>query len=91
MSLRMNEESKIKEQFHYFNIHAGLDSYFGNWAVSTEGDVVNSLYPYAILSIHFKSTDWIKKMKAKVWFKPECEQDLQKALERAQTIIESKI
>ncbi len=81
------ENSKILEQFHYFNIQAEIDSVFGNWVVSTEGDVVNYLYPYAILSIHFKETDWIEKMKSKVWFRPECEESLSKALERAKEIL----
>ena len=85
------EANKIIEQFHYFNIQADVDSVYGNWAVSTEGDVVNCLYPYAILAIHFKDTDWMEKMKAKVWFKPECEEALKQALHRAQLIINKSI
>lgn len=81
------ETIKIKEQFHYFNIHADVDSVYGNWAVSTDGDVVNCLYPYAILAIHFKDADWMEKMKTKVWFKPECEEALCNALERAKEIL----
>jgi len=81
----MNKD-KILEQFHYFNIQAGVDSVYGNWAVSTDGDVVNYLYPYAIFAIHFKDADWIEKMRTKVWFKPECEDSLSKALERAKAI-----
>lgn len=76
-------EVKIKEQFHYFNIHAEVESVYGNWAVSTDGDVVNFLYPYAILYIHLGEADWIEKMKTKVWFKPECEDSLRQALKRA--------
>lgn len=87
----MVNETKIKEQFHYFNIQADVDSVYGNWAVSTNGDVVNGLYPYAILRIHFKDTDWLEKLKTKVWFKPECEDALQKALERANEIINNNI
>lgn len=81
------ETNKINEQFHYFNIQADIDSVYGNWAVSTNGDVVNCLYPYAILAIHFKDTDWMEKMKAKVWFKPECEEALSQALVRAKEIL----
>jgi len=81
----MNND-KILEQFHYFNINADIDSVFGNWAVSTHGDVVNCLYPYAILAIHFKDTDWLEKMKTKVWFRPECEDCLKQALDRAKEI-----
>ena len=81
------ETYKIKEQFHYFNIQADIDSVYGNWAVSTDGDVVNCLYPYAILAIHFKDANWMEKMKTKVWFKPECEDALHKALDRAKEII----
>ena len=85
------DTNKILEQFHYFNIRAGIDSVYGNWAVSKDGDVVNSVYPYAILVIHFRDTNWIAKMKTKVWFRPECEQDLQKALERAQSILDDAL
>ena len=81
----MNED-KIKEQFHYFNIQSEVDSVYGNWAVSKEGDVVNSVFPYAILAIHLKDKDWIEKMKTKVWFKPECENALKQALKRASLI-----
>ena len=78
--------TKIKEQFHYFNIQSDVDSVYGNWAVSKDGDVVNSLYPYAILAIHLADTDWLEKMKTKVWFKPECEDALAQALARAKEI-----
>ena len=81
------DKRKVIEQFHYFNIHADIESVYGNWAVSTDGDVVNCLYPYAILSIHFNDINWIEKMKTKVWFKPECEYVLKKALERANEIL----
>ena len=83
----MTDTNKILEQFHYFNIQAEVDSFFGNWAVSTDGDVVNFLYPYAILSIHLNEVDWMAKMKTKVWFKPECEDSLNKAIERAKELI----
>ena len=81
---------KIKEQFHYFNIHADIDSVYGNWAVSTDGDVVNSLYPYVILAVHFNDDDWLKKIKQMFWFKPECEINLKQALERAKEIMKKR-
>lgn len=81
------DKKKILEQFHYYNIQADIDSVYGNWAVSTDGDVVNSVFPFAILSIHFNDDDWIEKMKTKVWFRPECVESLQKALNRAKEII----
>ena len=81
------ETNKIKEQFHYFNIQADVDSVYGNWAVSTDGDIVNCLYPYAILAIHFKDSNWMEKMKNKVWFKAEYEASLSQALARANDII----
>ena len=82
----MNRD-KILEQFHYFSSHAYFDSFYGNWAVSAYVDLVNCLYPYAILAIHFKDTDWMEKMKTKVWFKPECEESLSNALNRAKELI----
>lgn len=82
----METNDKAKEQFHYFNIESEVDSVYGNWAVSKEGDVVNSVYPYAIISIHLNDTDWVEKMKTKVWFKPKCANDLKKALIRAKEL-----
>lgn len=81
---------KVLEQFHYFNIESEVDSVFGNWAVSKDGDVVNSVFPYAILAIHLRDTDWMEKMKTKVWFKPECEENLKSSLERAMIILQNK-
>lgn len=81
------DTKKVLEQFHYFNIQADIDSVYGNWAVSADGDVVNCLYPYAILAIHFKNTDWMEIMRNKIWFKSECEEALSRALERAKEII----
>ncbi len=80
-------EDKVKEKFHYFNIQADIDSIYGNWAVSTNGDVVNCLYPYAILAIHYGNIDWLEKIKSKIWFKAECEESLKLVLERARLII----
>lgn len=40
----MNKD-KILGQFHYFNSKADIDSVYGNWVVSVEGDVVNCLFP----------------------------------------------
>ena len=51
------ETEKVLEQFHYFNIQADIDSVYGNWAVSTDGDVVNCLYPYAFpANVNFRIT-----------------------------------
>lgn len=86
----MQMNNKVSEQFHYFNIESDVDSVFGNWAVSKNGDVVNSVYPYAILAIHLKDTDWTEKMKTKVWFRPECEENLKSALERARIVLQNK-
>ena len=86
----MINESKIKEQFHYFNINNEIDSVYGNWAVSKDGNVVNYLYPYAIFSIHLYDMDWMEIMKQKVWFRTECEVHLKKALKRAKEIITNK-
>lgn len=82
--------NKVLEQFHYFNIESEVDSVYGNWAVSKDGDVVNSVFPYAILAIHLKDTDWMEKMKTKVWFRPECEPHLKQAIDRALRIKASK-
>lgn len=88
--ISLMETDKVKEQFHYFNIESEVDSVFGNWAVSKDGDVVNSVYPYAILSIHLKDIDWLEKMKQKVWFKPVCEESLTQALNRAKVLLHLK-
>lgn len=86
----MASQNKVLEQFHYFNINSDVDSTYGNWAVSTGGDVINCLYPYAILAIHYNDCDWEMKLRQKVWFKPECEENLKQALRRAKEILSKK-
>lgn len=82
----MKDLTKVEEQFHYFNITSGVDSVFGNWAVSNDGDVVNCLYPYAIMRIHLDEQNWVEKLQAKVWFKEECTENLIMAIKRAGSI-----
>lgn len=82
----MNTE-KILDQLHYFNIHADIDSVYGNWAVSTNGDVVNCVYPFVIISIHLHDEDWINHLKTRVWYKQCFETTLRKALNRANEIL----
>lgn len=74
---------KVLEQFHYFNILAKKDSVYGNWAVSSDGDVVNSIYPYAIMGIHLMDTNWMHEIREKFWFRPECEEHMMMALKKA--------
>ena len=85
------KREKIFEQFHYFNINSDVDSVYGNWAVSKDGDIVNCLYPYAILAIHLREEDWVVKMRTKIWFKPECEAALIDAIKRAFIIVEGTV
>lgn len=86
----MKDLTKVEEQFHYFNITSGVDSVFGNWAVSNDGDVVNCLYPYAIMGIHLDEQNWVEKIQAKVWFKDECTDNLIMAINRAGSIKRNK-
>ena len=48
--------------------------------------MVNFLYPYVILVIHLNDADWLERMKAKVWFRHECDDALKQALVRAKEI-----
>ncbi len=80
------KEQKAEEQLHYFNISCGVDSIWGNWVVSKEGDVVNELYPYAIPCIHLQDREWMEYLQTKVWFKDVCRKDLEEALQRARKI-----
>ena len=79
----MNMVNKIDEQFHYFNIKSGVDSVFGNWAVSCDGDVVNYVYPYAIFANHLKEERWMEIIITKVWHKDDDIINLKAAIDRA--------
>ena len=79
-------EEKIREQLHYFNIHSEIDSVYGNWVITKKGDVVNYVYPYAIMSIHLYDIEWLSHFENKVWFKPYDKENFNNAIERAKTI-----
>ena len=83
----MRDRSKIEEILHYFNIESEIDSVYGNWVVAMNGDVVNYRYPFVILAIHLHDAEWIETMKDKVWFRQECENNLRKALDRANLLL----
>ena len=83
----MRDRCKIEEILHYFNIESEIDSVYGNWVVAKNGDVVNYLYPFANLAIHLHDAEWIETMKDKVWFRQECENNLRKALDRANLLL----
>ena len=85
--IKSDEINKIKEQFHYFNINTEVDSIYGEWAVSSKGDVVNSLYPFVIFSFKLHDCDWIQVIRERIWFEQESEQNFLKAMERADKII----
>ncbi len=85
-----NNKEKIIEQFHYFNINSEIDSVFGDWAVSKEGDIVNILYPYVIFSFLLNEKDWKVEVESEVWFKLEYTNSLILALDRAKDIILKK-
>ncbi len=80
------KEQKAEEQLHYYNIKSGVDSVWGNWVVSKDGDVVNELFPYAIPYVHLFDKDWMEHLQQKVWFKDICKDDLANALKRAKDI-----
>ena len=84
---KVDKNYKTKEIFHYFNIQTNIDSVFGNWAVSSKGDVVNILYPCVIFSFHLNDCNWIETIKKKVWFEQESEDSLHDALIRADMIV----
>lgn len=82
----MKDLSKIDELFHYFNVRSEVDSVYGHWAVSKNGDVVNYVYPYIIMSIHLDEENWLDVLRSKIWFREECTQDIKMAIERAKEI-----
>lgn len=86
MMKKTDELHKIKEIFHYFNIQADVDSVYGNWVVSENGDVVNFLYPYVIFAIHLDEEDWLEQVQKKAWFVSNDTDVLKKALDRADKI-----
>ncbi len=86
----MLDRNKAEEILHYFNIDSEIDSLYGNWAVAKNGDVVNYLYSYVIPSIHLYDEDWMWKLRGKIWFRPECENCLKEALNRANSLLENK-
>ena len=58
------------------NILGGLDKY-------DSGDVIIN----GKSTKNFKDTDWVEKLKTKVWFRPECEEPLRQAIKRANEIL----
>ena len=78
---------RVHRNVYIRNSKGNIDSVYGNWAVSGNGDVVNCLYPYIIASVHIFDCDWINAFHAKAWSKSSNEKDLASALLRAKEIL----
>lgn len=81
---------KIQEQLHYFNIHSEMDSVYGNWIVTKNGDVVNFEYPIAVLSVHLYDQEWQKQIEGKEWLDSSYKEEFKKAIKRARNLFPAK-
>lgn len=87
----MSLKEKINEVFEYYNVPSEIDSTFGDWAVSKDGDVINLEHKYPIFTKQVQSTgidEWVDHLTEKTWFDANEEKDLRKSYMRAEEILE---
>lgn len=83
------KEEEIKELYDYYNVKSDIESVFGGWTVSTDGDVINIPYRYPIYCYRLNEglDSWLDHLRSKTWFDAENECEFVKAFQRATQII----
>ena len=82
---------KILEQLHYFNIQSKVDSVYGDWVVTEDGDLVNFVYPFAILHVNIEECDWLIEIKRKSWYDLGTEKHFLSAFDKALKIYNKRL
>lgn len=86
----MQLQEKINEVFEYYNVQSEIDSTFGNWVVSKDGDVINVEHMYPIFTNQVQSTvvdEWVDHLTEKTWFNGSEAEDFRKSYMRVEEIL----
>ena len=87
----MLSQEEINEIFDCYEVQSEVDSTFGDWAVSKDGDVINIEHKYPIYTKQVESTgvdEWVDHLAEKTWFNPNVENDFRNSYERAEEILQ---
>lgn len=68
-----------------------LSLFFGDWVVTSDGDVINVENYYPIYSYQINDDEWLAQLRTKIWFSALCEVDFLKAFEKACNILKVKV
>ena len=86
----MATRDEIKNVFDYYEVKSEVDSEYGDWVVSNDGDVINVEKKYPIYTSQVENgslNSWLEHMREKSWFDVHEDVDFQKAYKRAKEII----
>ena len=84
-------QEKINEVFGVYQVPSEVDSTFGDWAVSKDGDVINVEHMYPIYTNQVQSTsvgEWVDHLTEKTWFDANEESNFTKSYARAEEILQ---
>lgn len=77
----MVTEEKIAEVLDFYNVKAGVEGVFGDWVVTSNGDVINVQFMYPIYSYQLDDgfDDWNEHLQEKTWYDASTEASFKKA------------
>lgn len=66
----MVTEAKINDVLDYYEVKSGVNTVFGNWVVSNEGDIINVEFTYPIYSaqLNYGYERWHEHLEEKTWY-----------------------
>ena len=62
------EQYRIKKILEGYDIQSEVDSIYGDWVVTKDGDLINIKWTYPIYSYEVNHTHWLAHLKEKKWF-----------------------
>lgn len=78
----MVTEEKIANVLDYYDVKAKVESVFGDWVVTSNGDIINVEFMYPIYSYQLKDDgfeDWNEHLQEKTWYDACTEKNFKQA------------
>ncbi len=88
--MKSNEEIEkvLKEGY---NVQSNVEEIFGEWIVTSDGDLISLQHHYPIYSYQIDDDTWLLHMEGKTWFDEKCKQDFLKAFNKSCEIQNIKV
>lgn len=74
-----------------YDVRSDVIGHYGNWVVTSDGDIINYEYAYPIYSYQVNDNEWLAQLRTKTWFNKKIETCFLEAFEAACSVLGVKV